>query len=368
MVEEPMRWLPGPVGALLLAGLVAACSPAAPAPPRSSEAPAAADSAGQPYLARAGETPIPVKVATCALTGGFVHLYTAVETDVFAKYGLAVEHTLIRGSAAALAALSVGEIQFLYCAADATIPGIASGSDAKLVAAPLVGQPYVLVGQRDVKSLADLRGKSIGAGRPGGLPARLTRLALERQGLRPGEDVEFRSTAGSQPENLQMLLAGMVQATAITPPLDAQARREGMNVIYEMNDLGLPSIYSALQTSDAMIKNGPQTVQRFVAAIAEVVQFTEKNPAVARQVLRKTLDLEDSDALDSAYQAYAVKYVNRSVRVPADAVVAALDDLREDGVQVTARGPDDITNNTFADDLERTGFLQRLWGEEWPSR
>ena len=136
-----------------------------------SAAPAAAGDPTGPYLARACEAPIPVKVATCALTGGFVHLYTAVETDVFAKYGLRVEHTLIRGSGAALAALSVGEIQFLYCAADATVPGIASGSDVKVVAAPLVGQPYVLVGQRDVRTLADLRGKAIGAGRPGGLPA-----------------------------------------------------------------------------------------------------------------------------------------------------------------------------------------------------
>jgi NitT/TauT family transport system substrate-binding protein len=302
------------------------------------------------------------------LSGGFVHLYTAVETDVFAKYGLAVEHTLIRGSGAALAALSVGEIQFLYCAADATMPGIASGSNVKIIAVPLVGQPYVLIARPELRTLADLRGKTIAAGRPGGLPARLTRLALERHGLRPGEDLDLRPTAGSQPENFQMLVAGIVQATAITPPLDAQARREGLNVVYEMNDLGLPSIYSALHTSDAMITSSPDTVQRFVAAIADVVHFTEKNPAVARQVLQKTLELEDSDALDSAYQAYAVKHVNRSVRVPYDAVAAALAELREDGTQVTARGPDDVATNQFADDLERTGFLQQLWGAELPSR
>ena len=135
-----------------------------------------------------------------------------------------------------------------------------------------------------------------------------------------------------------------------------------------MNDLGLPSIYSALHTSDAMIRNNPDTVQRFVAGIAEIVQFTEQNPAVARQVLQKTLDVEGSDTLDAAYQAYAVKHVNRGLRVPYDAVTAALDDLREDGAQVTARGPDDIANNQFADDLERSGFLQQLWGAAPPTR
>jgi hypothetical protein len=40
-----------------------------------------------------------------------------------------------------LAALMADEIQFLYCAAEATIPALTSGIDAKIVAAPLVKMP-----------------------------------------------------------------------------------------------------------------------------------------------------------------------------------------------------------------------------------
>ena len=97
-----------------------------------------------PYLAKAGETPTTVRVAACAITGGFIHLYAALDNGIFEKYGMKVEFVSIRGSGVALAALAADEVQFLYCAADATIPGMASGSDAKLIAAPLLGLPWVL--------------------------------------------------------------------------------------------------------------------------------------------------------------------------------------------------------------------------------
>ena len=63
-----------------------------------------------------------------------------------------MEHVFIRGgSSASLAALAADEIQLLYCAAEATIPGLATGVDAKLVAAPLVKLPYVLVTRKEIK-------------------------------------------------------------------------------------------------------------------------------------------------------------------------------------------------------------------------
>jgi len=92
-----------------------------------------------PYLAKAGEAPVTVRVAACAITGGFIYLYAALDNGLFDKYGMKVEFVSIRGSGVSLAALAADEVQFLYCAADATIPGMASGSDAKLIAAPLVG-------------------------------------------------------------------------------------------------------------------------------------------------------------------------------------------------------------------------------------
>src|SRR5262245_35051024 len=152
-----------------------------------------------PYLAKPGEATATVHVATCAVSGGFIHLYTAIDNGVFDKYGLKVDNKFISGSAMTLAALSADEVQFLYCAADGTIPGLASGVDGKLVASPLGGLPYVLMAHKDIKRLEDLKGKSIGVSKAGDLDDRLMKTLLKKNNLAAGE-VTIRPIGGSQSE------------------------------------------------------------------------------------------------------------------------------------------------------------------------
>jgi hypothetical protein len=74
-----------------------------------------------PYLAKPGELPLKACVGTCAVTGGFIHLYAALDNRVFNKYGISAEHVVLRGGVVAMAALGADEIQFLYCNADTNI-------------------------------------------------------------------------------------------------------------------------------------------------------------------------------------------------------------------------------------------------------
>ena len=343
-----------------------AAASAAPSSRVSVAAPAA--SPANPYLAAPGEAPMPITVATSAVTGGFIHLYTAIEANLFEKYGFQVEQVTIQGSAPGLSALAANQVQFYYAAADGTIAGLASGVEVKLVGNALLGLPYVMIARPEVRSVPDLRGKAIGIARVGDLSDKLSRLTLEKFGLRPNQDADLRPIGGSQPERYQALLANVVDAVAITPPLEVQARKDGLNVVYELSDLNLPFIYSSVHAGSAMIRDNPRMVQRFVAAIAEALHFTEKHPEVARQALRKVLNLDDPESLDSAYNTYAIKIINRRMTIPYDVVTAAIEDAREQGTQVTVRGGADIATNQFVDDLERSGFLQALWGAELPPK
>src|SRR5213594_1548367 len=229
-----------------------------------------------PYLVKLGERPASLRIATCAVSGGFVHLYTALDNNLFDKYGLKFEHIYIRGSAPALAALSGDEIQFVYCAADGTIPGLATGVDAKLVASPLIGLPYVLLAQKDIKRLEDLKGKSIGVSKAGDLDDRLMKTLLKKYNLTA--DVQIRPIGGSQSERYSAMMGGIIQAAPVTPPLNALGKKDGFNNIYNLKDLNLPFIYSSVHASSKTLKERPQLVQRFVAAMAESVYFVEKNP------------------------------------------------------------------------------------------
>src|SRR5919197_1272359 len=315
-----------------------------------------------PYLAKPGERPVSLRIATCAVSGGFVHLYTAMDNGLFDKYGLKLEHIYIRGSGPALAALSGDEIQFVYCAADGTIPGLATGIDAKLVASPLVKLPYVLITRKEIKRPEELKGKSLGVTRPGDLSARLSRAVIKKFGLTT-DDVTIRPIGGSQGERYQAMANNVIQGIVITPPLDVRAKNDGFNVLYRLIDLDLPFIYSSVHTSRKMLRERPEIVQRFVAAFAETIHFVEKNPDKAKAAISKAMRVKDEEARQSSYNAYAKEIVDRTMLVPAKSVVEAVELARESGTTIRKK-PEELYDNSFVLNLEKSGLLKEIWGSE----
>ena len=315
-----------------------------------------------PYLPKPGERTLSMRVSTCAVSGGFVHLYTALDNGLFDKYGIKLENIFIRGSAQNLTALTTDEVQFTYCASDAIIPGMAAGIEAKIVASPLVKLPYVLVTRKEVRRPEDLKGKSLGIARAGDLSDRLSRAVVKKLGL-PPESVTIRPIGGSQGERYQAMAAGIVHGVIITPPLDVRAKNEGYNVMYRLIDLNLPFIYSSLHTSYKMLRERPEIVQRMVAALAEIVYFVEKNPDKAKASIGKAMRTKDAEALQSAYDTYARDILDRTMIVPGKAVAETIELARESGAPVR-RKPEEIYDNSFVNNLEKSGFLKELWGNE----
>jgi NitT/TauT family transport system substrate-binding protein len=317
-----------------------------------------------PFLPKPGDKPTALRIATCAVSGGFAHLYTALDYGIFDKYGIRMEHIYIRGSNASLAALAADEIQLLYCAADATIPGLAMGVDAKLVAAPLVKLPHVLVTRKDIRRPEDLKGKALGVTRLGDLSSRLSRAVIKKFNL--GDEVMIRPIGGSQSERYQAMAANLVHGIIVTPPLDVRAKNDGFNVLYRLVDLNLPFIYSSLHANPRVLREKPEVVQRVVAAFAEAIHFMEKHPEKAKRAIEKAMRVRDDEALRVAYDVYAKEIVDRRMIVPAAPVAESIERLRASGAQVR-KNPEEIYDNEFVQILEKSGFLKDLWGGE-PSR
>jgi ABC-type nitrate/sulfonate/bicarbonate transport system substrate-binding protein len=315
-----------------------------------------------PYLAKSGERTISVRIATCAVSGGFTHLYTALDNNLFDKYGFKVEHVYIRGSGPSLAALAADEIQFLYCAADATLPALATGVDAKLVAAPLVKLPYVLITRKEIRRLEELKGKALGVARPGDLSDRLSRALVKKFNI---PDVTMRPIGGSQSERYQAMAANIVQGVVITPPLDVRAKNDGFNITYRLIDLDIPFIYSSLHATSRSVRERPEMVQKMVAAFAEAINFVEKHPVKTKASISKAMRVKDEEALQVSYNVYTRDIVDRHMVVPAAAVAESVDLVHASGIQVKRRS-DEIYDNSFVQNLDRSGFLKELWGSEAP--
>ena len=317
-----------------------------------------------PYLPKPGEPLVRARIGTCAITGGFIHLYAALDNKLFEKYGVNAEHIVVRGGNVAAAALAADEINFLYCNADANIARIATGMDGKLVASPLVGLPYVVLARKDIKRPADLKGKSIGVTRPGDFTYKLAKDFLKKHKLSE-KDVTLATVGGTPTERYTAMAQDVFQATLIQPPLDARGKKDGFNVIYHLNELGLPFIYSSLFTNAKTFKEKPALIQKMVAALAESVFLVEKKPEVGMASVGKTLRINDADILQSAYDAFAKRLVNRRLIVPAKMVAETIENAREEGT-VIRRKANDVFDNTFVENLDKSGFMKELWGGKVP--
>jgi ABC-type nitrate/sulfonate/bicarbonate transport system substrate-binding protein len=299
-----------------------------------------------------------MRIATCAVSGGFAHLYTALENNLFEKYGFKIEHVFIRGSGPALAALMADEIQFLYCAADATLPSLAAGIDVKLVAAPLVKLPYVLVTRKEIRRMEDLKGKALGVARAGDLSDRLSRAMVKKFNV---PDVIMRPIGGSQNERYQAMVANLVQGVVVTPPIDVRAKNDGYNVLYRLIDMDIPFIYSSLHASSRAVRDRPEMVQRMVAAFAEAIHYVDKNPGKTKSAIAKIMRTKDEEALQVSYNVYTKDIVDRRMIVPGQAVADSLELYRSLGTPVK-RKAEDIFDNGFVNNLEKSGFQRELWG------
>jgi NitT/TauT family transport system substrate-binding protein len=219
-----------------------------------------------------------------------------------------------------------------------------------------------MVARKEIRRPEDLKGKSIGVTRPGDLSARLSRQVVRKFGLTTDE-VTIHPIGGSQSERYQAMVGNLVQAILVTPPLDVRAKHDGFNVIYRLVDLDIPFIYSSLLTSYKMLRERPEIVQRMVAALAESVYFVEKNPDKAKAAIAKAMRVKDEEALQSSYNVYAKEIVDRTMIVPAKSVSEAVEIAREAGT-VVRRKPEELYDNSFVNNLEKSGFLKELWGNE----
>lgn len=316
-----------------------------------------------PYLPKPDEAPIKVRLGTCSLTGAFIHIGAALDNGIFDKYGLRVEHVAFRGSGVSLAALNADEIQFLSCAASATLPGIVTGIDAKFIGSQLVGLPWVVLGRSDIRSPADLKGKTIAVSRAGDLSHRLALEVLKKFKISP-RDVTVQPVGGTgQMEGYRAMVSDQVQAVLVSPPLDALGKRDGFNIVYRLRDLGIPFVYSSLHANVKSIATRPVAVQRFVAAIADTLYFADRYPDKAKAALAKAMKLTDGEALQTTYEAFAKTIANRRMTVPISSIEEMIDHARESGTQARKKAVE-IVDNRFAEDLAKSGFLVELWGKE----
>lgn len=216
----------------------------------------------------------------------------------YREEGLDVETILIRG-AVGMQALIGGSVDYASAAGSLIAAGV-RGVPVRLVLIVNSKPQFDLVGQKDLKSVADLKGKVVGISSRGGAVDLLTQLILSKHGLTPNKDVT--SIVIGTPEELATALrTGLIAACLLSPPRQLILYREGFSRLAYSGDYLASYPSGGVGVTEEKIKNNPNEVLAFVRASLKGLQYYSQHRGESIDIISKYLGVKDLSLAAEVY-------------------------------------------------------------------
>jgi ABC-type nitrate/sulfonate/bicarbonate transport system substrate-binding protein len=297
------------------------------------------------------------RVAFPTLGPGSTPSWVTLEVGMWKKYDLDVELVLLSGGARMLPALVSGSVQLIL------------GSDTGVTQANLQGVPitrlgvtmnslgYSLIAPPNIRSVQDLKGKVLGISR--GRDASYARLikVLSDNGINPNTDVKFLAVGETPTGRLSALKAGLIQGTMFTPPLDLVASRDGLKTLTKVD---VPTLGGGINTTPAFVQLNRKTLINFLKGYMEGIQYMATHKPESLKVFFKYFKNPDTAAMVYLYDE-TMPRIQKTLRPNPESVRYFLDQLAIDDPRVKQLGEKDHWNLSLLDEIQQSGFLERLY-------
>src|SRR2546425_10030773 len=287
-------------------------------------------------------------------TAGYqLPLWVNKEFGFSKKHGVDLEIILIQAGSPNIQALLGGSLQLTQTAASSAVIGATQGAPVVIVATLENKLPMLLISRPEIKEPQQLRGKVIGINRFGGSNDAAVLMAIKAWKMEP-KDISMLQTGGTS-ARMAALISKKVDATVQSYPEIYQARKLGMNVLADIGDFG-----SYTNTSNIVLRSYLQqhrsVVKNFIKAQIEAMHYVKTNKEGALKVLKQHIQVNDPEAVMGTYEFFA----KRLPRVPRTEVEGVKNILGEIGA--AQRDPADFFDMSLIDEIEREGFIQKLYG------
>src|SRR5215471_3464454 len=239
-----------------------------------------------------------IKFALPGNSMGYLPLFVAVHRGFFKDEGLDIELPRLI-PAMAQNALLAGEVQY-HGLADSGLRLAARGLPIKTIFYGADRPMYYLVAQKEVRSVAELRGKRIGVSQFGGTSDLSARLALKHFGVEPEKDA-LLIQIGAEGTRMAALRAGSVSAIIVPVPAVAILKREGYNEVSFVGDV-VEFASNGYSTTDQRIKEHPQEVKKVVRALYRGLRYAKENSTGTIDVIQREWKV-DAEIAKGSYQA-----------------------------------------------------------------
>jgi NitT/TauT family transport system substrate-binding protein len=290
-------------------------------------------------------------------SGAFTTLWVAQEAGLFKKHGLDATLKVLNSQVAAQA-LVAGEVDVISTGPDLVNIRL-QGAPVKYIGGTLQRFIFQLWGAKGLNSLTDLKGKTVAVTTPRTSTEIATREALKKTGVISDKDVSFLYLQ-TIPAILTAVMSGKTSAGTLSAPNTLKARDSGLILLLDIAQTNVPGLHLAYGTTERIIKSTPNSLYAFVKAVAEATALSKQNPSVAKKAIGKYTDTDDAKIIDGTYDQFA-PYWDANLAVHTEPIQGQLMYLDEkEFPRVKDARPSDFIDNSFADHLKASGFLQTL--------
>ena len=283
------------------------------------------------------------------------------EAGLYKQYGLDVDVVFFRGSTIAINALATKDAHFGAFGASSSVLARLGGLDTVLIATATPGLLFYLVTKKEIRNASDLKGKRIGASRPGTDSDLAARVAVQKLGLSE-KDVSILSM-GTDAERLSAMTQGIADATVVTIGGYVAAQKLGFHSILDLSQLNIPYEAASLITTRSLIKENPEMVGKFTRGFVAAIRHAQAHREFTLKVLSKYMRTSDHEVLNASYDYYVGRIIPRTPYVSEKGLQAVIDFIRQRNPQTPAGKAADFMDNRFIKELDESGFIKTLYAK-----
>src|SRR6267143_869132 len=242
------------------------------------------------------------KIKVLTLLGRPLQFAVADQQGLFAKYGLEVETEDLPNSDVLRANLTAGKGDLAYLAVDNAVAMVELAHQDVIIVMGGEGSQNELMAQPEIKSIEDLRGKTLLVDAPNTAYALQMKKILLLNGMQAGKDYEIKPF-GATPQRLIAMRERKENAgSMLGPPSSIVAKREGFVSLGSVQDLIGPYQAAGYFTQRAWAQEHRNGLEKYLAAIIEAQRWLMA-PA-NKQLVIELMIKESHLAPDAAVEGY----------------------------------------------------------------
>ncbi|NYF98053.1 ABC transporter substrate-binding protein [Janibacter cremeus] len=215
-------------------------------------------------------------------TGAVLPLVAGVQTGIFEEHGLTVDLKEGNGSATTIQTVANGSDDIGYADAATMVQSVGQGMPVTMVAGMVQKSPLAVFAFQDsgIDKPSDLVGETAGY-TPGSAAERLFPAYAQATGIDETK-VTFRNV--DIPTRTQLFLGDKTDFTfgltnVSKPNLELACDCELVTMTYA--DAGVQTLSSGIVVGNEFIQDNPETVEEFLAALEEAVEFADNDTDAA---------------------------------------------------------------------------------------